>query len=91
MSPVLPVCPLVIIVTILLGGLHNSNNIYSSQREIKAVVRSYTVTHNEKLNCIYLTIQTHKKVQKNAIDFIRTKTQSANCWGNPLYQSTKDT
>ena len=28
--------------------------IYSSQREIKAVVRSYTLTHNEELNCIYL-------------------------------------
>ena len=34
----------------------NKNNIfYSSQREIKAVVRSYTLTHIEELNCTRLT------------------------------------
>ena len=34
----------------------NNNNIfYSSQREIKAVVRSYTLTHIEELNCTRLT------------------------------------
>ena len=31
-----------------------NNILYSSQREIKAVVRSYTLTHNEELNCTYL-------------------------------------
>ena len=33
---------------------NNNNILYSSQREIKAVVRSYTLTHNQKLNCTYL-------------------------------------
>ena len=32
----------------------NNNILYSSQREIKAVVRSYTLTYNEELNCTYL-------------------------------------
>ena len=33
---------------------NNSNILYSSQQEIKAVVRSYTLTHNEELNGTYL-------------------------------------
>ena len=32
----------------------NNNILYSAQREIKAVVRSYTLTHNEEWNCTYL-------------------------------------
>ena len=33
-------------------GVYDNNNMhYSSQWEIKAVVRSYTLTQNEKLNC----------------------------------------
>ena len=35
------------------GGTKN-NVLYSSQREIKAVLRSDTLTHNEKMNCTYL-------------------------------------
>ena len=40
-------------------GLFNNNNnnniLYSSQRETVAVIRSYsyTLTHNEELNCTY--------------------------------------
>ena len=42
---------------LLHGSSPNNNNIlYSFQREIKAVVRSYTWTHNEELNCTYLWI-----------------------------------
>ena len=33
---------------------NNNNILYSSQREIKAVVRSCTLTHNEELNFTYL-------------------------------------
>ena len=35
---------------------YNNNNdsiLCSSQQEIKAVIQSYTLTHNEELNCIY--------------------------------------
>ena len=35
------------------GGTKN-NILYSSQREIKVVLRSYTLMHNEELNCTYL-------------------------------------
>ena len=33
---------------------NNNNILYSSQRKIKAVVQSYTLTYNEELNCTYL-------------------------------------
>ena len=33
---------------------NNNNVLYSSQREIKAAVRSFTLTQNEEMNCIYL-------------------------------------
>ena len=34
---------------------NNSNNIlYSPQWEIKAVIQSYALTHNEELNCTHL-------------------------------------
>ena len=35
---------------------NNSNILYSSQRESKAVLRSYTLTYNEELNCTYLNM-----------------------------------
>ena len=35
--------------------IRDSNIPYSSQREIKAVVRSYALTHNEELNFTYLS------------------------------------
>ena len=34
---------------------NNNNLLYSSQREIKAVLRSDTFTHKEELNCTYLS------------------------------------
>ena len=37
----------------------NNNILYSSQREIKAVVRSYTLTYNEELNSHISIIQSH--------------------------------
>ena len=37
-----------------LGNNNNNNILYSSQREIKAVVRSHTLVHSEEWNCIYL-------------------------------------
>ena len=36
------------------GHSNNNNMLCSSQREIKAVVRAYTLTHNEELNCTFL-------------------------------------
>ena len=37
------------------NNYHNNNNtLYSSQREIKAVSQSYTLTQNKELNCTYL-------------------------------------
>ena len=33
---------------------NNTDILYSSQQEIKAVVRTYTLTHKEELNCTYV-------------------------------------
>ena len=33
---------------------NNTDILYSSQQEIKAVVRPYTLTHKEELNCTYV-------------------------------------
>jgi len=45
----------------LLAFKDNSNDIlYSSQQEIKAVVRSYTLMHNEELNSTYLNTKVTK-------------------------------
>jgi len=41
---------------------NNSNVPYSSQREVKAVVRSYTLTHSEKMNCTYLSNSVMKHI-----------------------------
>ena len=42
--------------TKLFSAVNNNNNnvLYSSQRESKSAVWSFTLTHNEELNCIYL-------------------------------------
>ena len=41
---------------------NNSNNIlYSPQREIKAVIQSYALTHNEELNCTHLNNSVMKR------------------------------
>ena len=48
-------------IRMLLAFKDNSNDIlYSSQQEIKAVVRSYTLMHNEELNSTYLNTKVTK-------------------------------
>ena len=52
------ICPL---------STNNNNILYSSQREIKAVVRSYTLTHKEELNYTYLN-KSHETQSRALLD-----------------------
>ena len=56
---------------------NNSNILYSSQREIKAVVRAYTLTHNENLNCTFLDNSKSSEMHMYALLNTHTLTHSS--------------